>query len=128
MNMRWNVNGAVGFNIGDNVITQLHTNFALQGAYIEQVTGGLISLSQSGGGDRPAYAITGGLFYRWQDAIIPVLKLKYKATAIAASYDVNVSKLKRASKMQGGYEITFSITGDWSDKNGILRKTVCPKF
>lgn len=128
MNMRWNVNAAVGFNAGENITTQLHTNFALQGTYFEQVTGGLVNFAQPGAGDRPAYTITGGLFYRLQDALIPVLKLKYKATAIAASYDVNVSNLKRASRMRGGYEITLSITGDWTDKNGVLKKTVCPKF
>ncbi|MBC7552853.1 MAG: PorP/SprF family type IX secretion system membrane protein [Taibaiella sp.] len=127
-NMRWNVNGAIGFGIKENITTQVQTNFALQGTYFEQMTGVLTTMVQAGAGTKPLYAISGGLFYRFQDAIIPVIKLKYKNTAIAGSYDVNVSKLKQASKLRGGYELTFSITGDWSDKSGILKKTVCPKF
>lgn len=127
-NMRWNVNGAVGFSVRENMSVQLHTNFSLQGTYMESVSGMLFTLAEKGGGDRPAYAVTAGLFYRLQDALIPVVKLKYKNTAVAMSYDINSSTLKQASRLQGGYEITFSITGDFTNKTGILRKTVCPKF
>ncbi len=127
-NMRWNLNGAIGFNVQENIVTQVHTNLALQGAYIESITGVLSTFSEAGGGAHPAYALTGGLFYRFGDALIPVVRLKYKNTSIGASYDVNVSKLKQASKLRGGYEITLSISGDFSDKSGILKKTVCPKF
>lgn len=127
-NIRWNLNAAVGFNIAENVTTQIHTNYALQGSYSELITGGLITWAEPGSGSKPDYSITGGVFYRYLDAIIPVVKIKYKNTAIAASYDVNVSTLKEASNLRGGYELTFSITGDFSDKSGILKKTVCPKF
>ena len=127
-NMRWNINGAVGFSVKDNMSVQLHTNFALQGTYMESVTGALFTVSEKGGGERPEYALTAGCFYRLFDAVIPVVKLKYKRTAIAMSYDVNTSTLKQASKLHGGYEITFSITGDFTNKTGILKKTVCPKF
>jgi hypothetical protein len=126
--MRWNLNGALGFNIQDNINTQVHANLALQGAFIEQMTGVLTTYAEPGGGPNPLYTLTGGLFYRYQDAIIPVVKLKYKNTSIGASYDVNISKLKQASKLRGGYEITLSISGDWSNKSGVLKKTVCPKF
>ncbi len=127
-NMRWNLNGALGFNFKDNINTQVHANLALQGAFVEQMTGVLTSYAEPGGGPNPLYTLTGGLFYRYQDAIIPVVKLKYKNTSIGASYDVNISKLKQASKLRGGYEITLSISGDWSNKSGVLKKTVCPKF
>lgn len=126
--MRWNVNGAMAFNITENVSTQMHTNFAMQGAYFEQITGALFTWGEAGGGDNPAYAITGGVFYRFQDAIITVAKVKFKKCSIGCSYDVNVSKLKKASNLRGGYELTFALTGDFYDKSGILRKTVCPKF
>jgi len=46
---------------------------------------------------------------------------------MAVSYDVNLSSLKEASNMQGGYEVTLFFTGNYSDK-GIAKKTVCPKF
>lgn len=127
-NMRWNVNGAVAFSAKENLDIQLHTNFALQGTYMESVTGALVTLSEKGGGAKPDYALTAGLFYRLQDAVIPVVKLKYKNTAVSFSYDVNTSTLQQASKLRGGYEMTFSITGDFSNKSGAAKKTVCPKF
>lgn len=127
-NMRWNLNGAIGFNVQSNITTQIHTNLALQGAYTESITGLLINYAEPGGGSRPAYVLTGGVFYRYLDAVVPVVRLKYKNTSIGASYDVNISKLKQASKLRGGYEITMSISGDWSNKTGEYKKTVCPKF
>ena len=126
-NMRWNVNAAAAFPFSPNIGAQVHTNFALQGPFYESVTGILITWAESAG-DKPLFTLTGGLFYRFQDALIPVVKLKYKNTSVGASYDVNTSTLKQASKLRGGYELTFSITGDFTNKSGILKKTVCPKF
>ena len=126
-NMRWNANAAVAFNINNTLSSQVQVNYALQGPFSEIMIGSLFSWLQSPG-PKPLYTLTGGLFYRFQDAIIPVVKLKYKNTSVAASYDVNTSTLKQASKLRGGYEMTFSITGDFTNKSGILKKTVCPKF
>ena len=48
--------------------------------------------------------------------------------ALAVSYDVNISTLKEASNLQGGYEVTLFLSGNYKDKNEVLKKTVCPKF
>ncbi len=126
-NMRWNVNGAVGFNLQDNITTQVHANYAMQGTFTEEMAGALLTYSDQGG-DNTLYSITGGAFYRIGDAIIPVVKVKYKVAAIGFSYDVNVSTLKAASKLRGGYEVTLLLTGDFHNKSEVLKKTVCPKF
>ncbi len=126
--IRWNVNGAIGFNMQDNVVVTGQANYGHQGAFSEIIAGMNFTWSEPGGGPKPDYSISGGLYYRFQDAIIPVVKVKYKNTAVAASYDVNSSTLKQASNLRGGYEITLSVTGDFYDKSGILKKTVCPKF
>lgn len=127
-NMRWNVNGAVAFDVKNNIAIQLHSNFALQGTYRELMAGGLFTISEAGVGDKPSYGVTAGVFYRLQDAIIPVIRLKYRKTSVGLSYDINTSSLKDASKLRGGYELTFSITGDWGGTPGVVKKTVCPKF
>jgi hypothetical protein len=61
------------------------------------------------------------------DAIIPVVKLRYKSLGIGVSYDVNTSLLKEASGTQGGLEITVSLSGQFPP-NGDYKKTVCPRF
>lgn len=126
-NMRWNVNGAIAFDVKNNLAVQLHTNLAIQGTYMEWISGVLATLYEDNIG-KPSYAVTAGIFYRFQDAIIPVVKLKYGKTAIGMSYDVNVSSLKQASKLRGGYEVSISYSGLFGGTPGIVKKTVCPKF
>ena len=53
-------------------------------------------------------SITGGLLYRWNDALIPVIQLQLSKFIIGTSYDVNVSKLTVASQSRGGFELTLS--------------------
>jgi type IX secretion system PorP/SprF family membrane protein len=48
-----------------------------------------------------------GAFYRWNDAVIPSLLIEYDKYALGFSYDLNVSKLRTASKLNGGMEISF---------------------
>lgn len=126
-NMRFNVNGALSHSLNDLTTVQFQANYASEGAYREIIFGGLLNWSASTKGNRDIFIFSGGLFYRYGDALVPVIKLTYKAMAIGVSYDVNVSTLKEASNLQGGTEITLFISGNYTDK-GILKKTVCPKF
>jgi type IX secretion system PorP/SprF family membrane protein len=125
-NMRLNMNAATSIKMTDFVTVQLQGNYATQGAYRELLMGGLVSKAENTG-LKPQFIFSAGMFYRYGDAIIPVVKVTYQSFAVGVSYDVNVSTLKEASNMQGGYEFTISYTGNYTDK-GMARKTVCPKF
>jgi len=127
-NIRLNANGAIAFDINRNVTTQMQVNYAQQGTYTEIIGGALFTWQETTLTTNPLYSLTCGLLYRYQDAIIPVVKMKYKNSAIGVSYDVNVSTLKAASNLRGGAEVSIFIGGNFYDKNGVLRKTVCPKF
>ena len=75
-------------------------------------------------------SISAGLFYRLNDAIIPVVKLNYYKMSIGATYDINISKLTPASQFRGGFEMTLSYkaftgSGGSSDESYRLR---CPRF
>lgn len=48
-----------------------------------------------------------GGYYRSQDAVVISTLLEYAQYAIGISYDVNTSKLKTASEMRGGLEISL---------------------
>lgn len=125
-NMRLNGNAAIGFNVNEDILAQFQANVAMQGTYKEIMMGGLVSW-QKLTGEYTSFVISGGAFYRLADAIIPVVRIKYNSMAIGVSYDVNVSSLKDASKMNGGFEITLFHIGDFTDK-GMAKKMVCPKF
>lgn len=126
INIRWNGNAAASCVFNDNVSMQFQANYARQGTFSEIMAGGLLNWTRVKGMEN-LFIISGGAYYRLNDALIPVVKVKYKTLAIAVSYDVNISTLRNASNLRGGTEVTVFFTGNYTDK-GITRKTVCPKF
>ena len=126
-NMRLNGNASVSCIFSDRVTFQAHANYAMQGTYREIMIGGIANWTQQSQGAKDVFVISGGAFYRYGDAVAPVIKVNYMSLAIGVSYDINVSSLKEASHMQGGFEMTLFYSGNYSDK-GVSKKTVCPKF
>lgn len=72
--------------------------------------------------------IRGGLFYRWNDAVIPVVQLELSKFTIGVSYDANVSKLVSASQYRGGLEVTLSYKNFLNIRNTELQSARCPQF
>ncbi len=127
-NIRWNVNADMVHDLGRSFAFQIHANFAQQGAYNESVFGGLIGWRVADDPfSRPDFEFDAGALYRMNDAIIPVVKLRYKSLAVGVSYDVNSSPLKEASNTQGGLEVTLTVSGQFPP-NGDYKKKVCPRF
>ena len=127
-NIRWNANLGVAGNFTETVSIMGQGNFAMQGTYKEIMAGALLSWAAATQAFEQTIVLSGGVYYRYADAIIPVVKLKYKQMAFGISYDVNISTLKDASKMQGAYEVTLFVSGKYPDKYGVGSKTVCPRF
>lgn len=50
-------------------------------------------------------AFSGGLHYRWLDALMVELALEYNSLVFALNYDANLSKLTPASKSFGSFEL-----------------------
>ncbi|MFN5334347.1 MAG: PorP/SprF family type IX secretion system membrane protein [Bacteroidota bacterium] len=78
--------------------------------------------------DEEDMAITfyAGGFYRWADAFVPVVKFEYFRWSMGLSYDINVSKLTRASQARGGVELTLSYRSFLNIRNSTLEKFRCP--
>lgn len=66
-----------------------------------------------------------GGFYRWNDALIPVVKLNWYKMSLGLTYDVNVSKLKPASIYRGGLEVALSYKAYLNIMNTSLQKVRC---
>jgi type IX secretion system PorP/SprF family membrane protein len=78
------------------------------------------------GGQTNFYA--GGL-YRLGDALVPIVKMDYGPFTAGASYDINLSKLLRASSSVGGLEFSFSYTYDLPSPHiDRSRPVKCPAF
>jgi type IX secretion system PorP/SprF family membrane protein len=128
LNMRWNVNSALSFDMSEEVSVQLQGNFALQGTYREIVGGALFNWNVISSGSSTLFGVTFGGLYRLADAVIPVVKFKYQNWGLGVSYDVNTSTLKQASHMQGAYETTLFVSGLYPNNSGVQKKLVCPRF
>jgi len=91
----------------------------------ETVLGGALSMNMNGEVERPT-EIYAGLWYRWNDALIPYLGLEIANMRFGFTYDVNISSLRTASNTRGGAELSLIYINKPGDPN--LKKTNCPKF
>jgi type IX secretion system PorP/SprF family membrane protein len=71
------------------------------------------------------FNITGGLLYRLDDALIPVVLLGYDNFNAGLSYDVNINRLVVASQYRGGLELSLSYRGFIRSRNSELRAVKC---
>jgi type IX secretion system PorP/SprF family membrane protein len=110
-----------------NTLT-LHQDVFIQNAYREIIGGALYSHKLGNFTDVPEYVLHGGLFLRWKDAAIPVIKLDKRSMSITLSYDINISKLKTASQGRGGFELGLSYKGFLDRDNTSRDKVLCPEF
>jgi len=123
---KWVASTGIIFSMTNTSYFTLQADYSKQGSYKEIVGGALYSwkLDQN---DYEKYILHAGAYMRWNDAIIPVVKLEFSSIGVAASYDANISQLKRSSNGQGGFEL--SITYKKSKKeNSCLDAVRCVKF
>lgn len=126
LDMRWVGSAGLSTQLSDIYGLHMYANYTRQGSYQEIIAGGLISWNKMETRSEILFALYGGVFYRYADALVPTVKLKYKDYAIGVSYDLNVSKLKAATNLQGGLEISVFKTGFFrADDRG---RTLCPMF
>lgn len=76
-------------------------------------------------GEEDDLGIGVGAFYRWDDAIIPLVKLNWYQLSFGFTYDVNISKLKPASLYRGGLEASVSYKAYLNIMNSSLQKVKC---
>jgi type IX secretion system PorP/SprF family membrane protein len=72
------------------------------------------------------FSLSVGAFMRWNDAIVPVVKLDYYKIGIGLTYDVNISKLRQATQARGGFELTLSYRSFLNIRNSSAEKMRCP--
>jgi len=121
-------------NFGLSIPTGDQDKFVVYGDYFtqggnSQAQGGFLyshDLSQYGDDEIVSFAV--GSFYRWNDAVIPVVKFDYYQWGLGISYDANVSKLKAASQLRGGLEVTLSYRSYLNILNSSVNKVRCPIF
>jgi type IX secretion system PorP/SprF family membrane protein len=128
LNPKWVFSGGIRFSVGDYAYMTLQADHSRQGGFNETVGGGMYGLKLGGDPEKPDYIINAGAFLRWNDALIPVIKIDYTPFSAALSYDVNISKLKLSSYGRGGFELSLSYIGFLMRNRSTLNSVLCPRF
>ena len=126
LNKKWVLNAGVSTSTSEYDKLILYLDYFMQGGN-SQVQGGLMYKHDLLQEDIDyTVSISGGAFMRWNDAIVPVIKLDYHNLGIGLTYDVNISKLRKASMGRGGFEATLSYSNFLNINNSSAQKMRCP--
>ena len=126
---KWVASAGFRFGVTEFSYVTIQADHSIQNDYQETIFGAMYGLKLGAEIENPEYVVHGGLFLRWSDALIPVIKVDYSGFSFAFSYDVNISRLKPASLGRGGYEISLSYIGFSKNRNNSSLDAVrCPKF
>jgi len=128
LDMKWNGNLGVHYQINEQIGLTTHMNYSRQGKYQEIIGGALVGWRNIDPNMQTQFTIYAGMFCRVNDALIPTLKMDYKQYSFTVSYDVNTSSLKTASNGMGGMEISVYTRGYLTKGIWKQDKTKCPRF
>jgi type IX secretion system PorP/SprF family membrane protein len=116
------------FAVGEQLTATVYNDHSRQGTYQQTMSGMLLGLKVGPYADNPDMVLRAGSFYRWGDALIPVVQMDYRPFSFSVSYDVNISKLATSSYGRGGYELSVTYAGFLERENSSLDAVRCPRF
>lgn len=125
LNPKWVFSGGLRMGVTDVSYITVQADHSMQGPFRETVFGGMYGYRFGYDADMPGYTLHFGAFMRWNDALIPAIKLDYHPFSVSFSYDANISKLKPSSHGRGGFEISVTFIKNLERSVGVM---LCPKF
>ncbi len=120
--------GAMKFGVTETSYLNIQTDVSRQGSFQEIVGGMMYGVKIGPDWERPDYVLHAGAFLRFNDAIIPTIKLDYSPFSVGLSYDVNISQLKTSSYGRGGFELSLTYIGFLNRDNSSLNAIRCPRY
>jgi type IX secretion system PorP/SprF family membrane protein len=111
--------------MSDMVIINPMVYYTTQAKASEIVGGMNLQYNLSGDGET---LLTGGLYYRPGDALIPMIGFEWRNIRLAFTYDATTSALKQFNNTRGAYEFSLIHHGLYPEYNGFRRQSFCPTF
>jgi type IX secretion system PorP/SprF family membrane protein len=106
---------------GEQIDMQYHALYQRQGGAMQVMLGAQGSYRL--GGDsrytnvKTSSALIAGVYYRYQDAIHPMIAFEFKRMAIlGVGYDIRINKIPGIDKLMGGPEINLTYLGSFDRK------------
>lgn len=113
------------FMVNDRVIVNPNIYGSLQAKSYEIVGGLNAHYNLSGDGEKILIA---GVYYRYKDAVIPMVGLGLKDYTFTFSYDATMSTLKTFNNGRGALEFSLVKQGVVDRYRGNSRESMCPSF
>ncbi|MBS1741977.1 MAG: PorP/SprF family type IX secretion system membrane protein [Bacteroidetes bacterium] len=126
LNVKWMLSAGLAAPTSDADKFIIYADFFKQGGNNQAQGGFMFKHDLVENADEETTSISIGSFLRWNDAIIPVIKLDIFKFAIGFTYDVNTSKLKTASQSMGGFEASMSYHSYLNIHNTSRNSYRCP--
>ncbi|HEX6193408.1 MAG TPA: PorP/SprF family type IX secretion system membrane protein [Chitinophagaceae bacterium] len=123
--MRHNAFVNASFKLNDQWIINPNVYFSTQAKSYEVVGGINAHYNLSGDGEK---ILIGGLYYRHQDAVIPMIGLGLKDYTFTFTYDATISTLQNYNNTRGAFEFSLIKQGAFDRYNGNKKESICPSF
>jgi type IX secretion system PorP/SprF family membrane protein len=124
---KWVLSGGIKLNADYMSYWTFQGDYYQQGPHKSAIAGATYS-RKIGDEDLPTYVVHLGTYYRYRDALVPVVKMDVFPVSISFSYDINISKLNTASMGRGGFETAVTYINYIESDNSSKEKLKCPKF
>lgn len=121
---KWVFSGGLKLNLDMFTSITLNGDYVVQAPFKTMIGGAMFSKKPVPDEESP-YTVHAGVYYRYNDAIIPVLKVDVNSMSLGISYDINVSTLAPASLNRGGFELSLSYL---FSKPKEYAPVHCPRF
>lgn len=109
--------------VNDNLIVNPNIYFTTQAKAIDLMGGLNANYNLANQGEKQLIA---GLYYRYQDAVIPMLGLEVNNIRFTFSYDITLSSLRNYNNYRGASEFNLIKKGFFPQNTD--RQALCPKF
>ena len=125
---KWVYSAGLKTAVNDFAYMTFYADYSQQGTYSEIIGGMLYSFKLDELADDARHIISGGMFLRWNDAFIPMVKVDVLPLTFAFSYDINISSLKASSQSRGGFELSLAYQKFLDRDNSSSQSVRCPRF
>ncbi|RYD53203.1 MAG: type IX secretion system membrane protein PorP/SprF [Sphingobacteriales bacterium] len=113
--------------VNDKLSVATHFNYLNQHPHQEWIGGGMVTYYRKDAVDaRKNIALSAGIYYRLNDAIIPTVKVDYQQMALTVSYDMATSVLKHAGA--NAVEMSLYLRGLFPKRRDAMDQMACPRF
>lgn len=106
MPIRYTLHGGVRLVASETINITPNALYMRQGNASEKMLGAYMQVIAS-----PTTDVLAGMYYRFNDAVVPFAGFHYKNFVVGLSFDANASRLKQLARASNSFEISLSFIG-----------------